>query len=112
MIDVAGQRPVAPAIDNQLPVYPQPHAIIGVRIKSVASAARRRHLAGPTNGERIGLHGRGWRRRSPVGVDGGIGARHYWRGEIHVVEVLALKSGSKKSARFEIFKSMVGGAKK
>src|SRR5262245_53437093 len=104
-----GGRLIDPFIDEQLIIYPEPHAIVRHSVDGVSFGELRLNFAGPTNREGIDPHGEIGRTASPTEIHCRVGARKFEGGEVAVVKVIAPEAAPSASRRIDSNRHAAGG---
>lgn len=81
-----------PLVDQELPVDPEPDAVVGNCVESVRARERRLQLAEPPDRERVRPDPRGGRIPAPVEVHRRVRPHGHAVREVHVVEVLGAQA--------------------
>src|SRR5687767_4303081 len=97
----------SPAVDQPLPVHPQPHSIIRGCGESISACDRHLDVAGPADGEVIALNALGRCTVIPIEIDQSIwpgeGQRRKSRTCVAVVVIPTREPGSCRSTRRWIY---------
>ena len=81
-------------IHQQLPVHPQPRAVVGVDDEAVCLSELSFNLPCPSGGKSVAADGRVRRTRSPIKIDVAILASHRGSSQIGRIEVLAQQASA------------------